>query len=129
MILNSQVKNGLYLLTTTYGFDDDCNGNSSYTIKLGANNGESLYITTNPCSVVVQDREFKLRKRKSMNRMSLNYFIKTSNENIIVMLNGQTLIKMPKGEFDKLKTVEMSLGVSSSYGRKSHIKNLTISQK
>jgi len=113
-----------------YGFGYYCSEDSSYTIKLGANNGESIYISTNSCSVVVQDKEFKIRKNKSLKDVSLNYFIKTSGNNIIVMLNGQTLMKMPKGEFDSLKTIEMSLGIDK-YNAKSlsYIKNITISKK
>ena len=44
------------------------------------------------------------------------------------MLNGHTLMKLPKGDFNKLKTLEMGVGTSSR-DKPSHIKNLTISQK
>ena len=113
----------------SYRFLSECRESTSYSIRLGANNGESLYITTNPCDVVVQDKQFNIRKNRSLDGVSLNYFVKNSGENIIVMLNGQKLIKFPKGEFDRLKTVEMAIGVATVYGNPSHIKNLTISQK
>lgn len=113
----------------TYRFYGNCKEEStSYSIRIGANNGESIYITTNTCDVVVGDKQFKLRKDKSLDNTSLHYFVKTEGDTILVRLNGQTLITLPKGEFDTLKTVEISIG-SSLYGNPAYIKNLTISQK
>jgi len=116
-------------INVSYAFFGECTeAAASYSIRLGANNGESIYITTNPCDVVVQDKQFKLKKKNTLDNSALNYFIKTNQSDIIVMLNGQTLIKLPKGDFDKFKTVEMGVG-TNKYGLASHIKNLTIGQK
>jgi len=114
-------------VNVSYAFFSSCkSATASYSIRLGANNGESIYLTTNPCDVVVQDKQFKLSK--FLDNTSLNYFVKTDKTNIIIMLNGQTLMKLPKGSFDKLKTVEMGIGAGNR-GDPSHIKNLTIAQK
>jgi len=123
------VKQWTVSINVSYAFYGVCTqAVASYSLRLGANNGESIYITTNPCDVVAQGKQFKLTKTDTLEDTALNYFVKTDQGNIIVMLNGQTLIKVPKGDFDKLKTVEMGVG-TSKVGFPSHIKNLTIAQK
>jgi len=113
----------------SYTFHGKCAyGRASYSIRIGANNGESIYLTTNPCDVVVGDKQFTIRKENDLTNVALNYFVKTKGETILVRLNGQTLVTLPRGDFDTLKTVEMSIGHGYN-GKPSHIKNLTISQK
>ena len=41
-------------INVSYAFYHTCkNASASYSIRLGAENGESIYLTTNPCDVVV----------------------------------------------------------------------------
>jgi len=113
-----------------YGFGQDCSEIISHTIRLGADNGESLYITTNPCDVVINNTEIKLRKNKkdSLYKVALNYFIKTEDKNIKVMLNGHLLVTLPKGEFNQLKTIELNVA-NYSHSIPSYIRNISISEK
>jgi len=119
-------------MSVSYAFYGNCKGGGetkAYSIRLGANNGESVYITTNNCDVVVNNTQIILSKDEGLNGVHMDYFAKTEGDNIVVMLNGQQLVKFPKGDFDKLKTVELGLGRSEDLYAASHIKNLTIGEK
>jgi len=132
------IKNWAVSVNVNYAFHSGCSEDISDTIRIGADNGESIYITTNPCDVIINDTQIKLRKKESLSKVSLNYFIKTEGKNIKVMLNGQTLVTLPKGKFSNLKTVELNLASISKnsnsiydnrYDYFSFIQNLSISEK
>ena len=126
--LKQPIQNWVVSANVSYYFFNGCHQATSYSIRLGADNGESIYITTNSCDVVINDNKFTLSKH-TLRDVPLNYFIKTKGDTIIVKLNGQTLVTLPKGEFDTLATIELTMASPLRFRKSSHIKNLVISQK
>lgn len=124
--LKNPVSEWSTMIDITYGLDNDCKASYNHNIKITALNGEVLYINTRPCGITIQNNNFDVKSY--LFGKPLAYNIKTSNGNIVFTLNGTEFLKIPKGQFDKLKSVSMDLGMDYN-DRYSFLRDVTIHER
>lgn len=125
--LKNPVSEWATTIDVTYGLFNQCDGSYNHNIRITSLNGETLYINTKPCSFTVQNNNFD--PKALLSKKPLAYNVKTSNDNIVFMLNGSEFLKIPKGQFDKLKSISMDLGIGYNNDYSSFLRDITIYER
>ena len=125
--LKNPVNDWSVTVDVSYGLDSSCSTGLNHNIRITSLNGETLYINTKTCTITVQNNDFN--PKALLKDKPLAYNIKTFNNDIIFMLNGSELLKMPKGQFDKLKSVSLDLGAGYNSNYPSFLRDVTIHER